>query len=415
MTEVHARLSPSRAHRYMPCPGSVVLEEAYPDESSVYADEGTAAHWLAATCLTDRMDAEQYLGEDIRVGERKFRVTPEFAGHVQSYVDFVRGEADGGTLLVEKRVSIAHLTGEQGAGGTADAIILFPQKRLMKVIDLKFGMGERVDAERNPQAMKYGLGALHDYDLLGSFERLELTIHQPRIGNVSTFTTTVDELEVFATEVWDAAQAVTTATVTYGDDGIDDKDWVQMYLQPGEKQCRFCRAKATCPALADSVAEVISGGVATAEDFAALVVDKVGESTGNNWLSVAMNKVGLVEDWCKAVRAEVERRLIANQPVDGYKLVQGKRGPRQWTDAAKAEAAMKAMRLKQGEMYETKLISPTAAEKLLKSNPKQWAKLDGFITQSEGRLSVAPASDKRPAMTATATAEDFAGLVNQPN
>ncbi len=396
----------------MPCPGSVVLEEAYPDEGSVYADEGTAAHWLAAVCLQDRIDAEAFLGEDIAVGERKFRVTPDFAGHVQSYVDFVRAEAEGGTLLVEKRVSIAHLTGEQGAGGTADAIILFPQRKLVKVIDLKFGMGVKVDAERNPQAMKYGLGALHDYDLLGTFEHVDLMIHQPRIGNVSRYRVSTEELEVFATQVWDAAQAVNTAAITYGDDGVDAKDWAQTYLQPGEKQCQFCRAKATCPALADAVAEVVSGGVATAADFASLVADPVTEATGDNWLPIAMGKVAMVEDWCKAVRAEVERRLIANQPVDGYKLVQGKRGPRQWTDTAAAEKALKALKLKQADMYETKLISPTTAEKLLKTNPKHWEALQSVITQSEGRLSVAPATDKRPAVAATATADDFAGLVN---
>lgn len=412
MTDVHARLSPSRAHRYMPCPGSVVLEEQYPDEGSIYADEGTAAHWLAQVCLNDRSNAVDFLGEDIRVGERKFRVTPDFAAAVQQYIDYVRAEAEGGTLLVEKRVSIAHLTGEQGAGGTADAIILFPARRLLKVVDLKFGMGVAVEAEENPQAMKYGLGALHDYDMLGDFETIELHIHQPRIDNVSKWSVTTDALEVFATRVWEASEAVRTAEIMHGDDGLDAKDWAEMYLKPGEKQCRFCKAKATCPALANEVAEVASGGVATAADFAQFVVDPVGEDTGDNWLSVAMSKVGLVEDWCKAIRAEVERRLIAGQTVDGYKLVQGKRGPRQWTDASRAEEVLKAMRLKSAEMYDTKLISPTTAEKLLKTKPKQWEKLQGVITQSEGRLSVAPASDKRPAMSATATAEDFAGFVN---
>jgi hypothetical protein len=43
----HAKLGPSGAHRWMSCPGSIVLEEDVPDRSSVYADEGTAAHMLA--------------------------------------------------------------------------------------------------------------------------------------------------------------------------------------------------------------------------------------------------------------------------------------------------------------------------------------------------------------------------------
>lgn len=72
---------------------------------------------------------------------------------------------------------------------------------------------------------------------------------------------------------------------------------------------------------------------------------------------------------------------------------------------------MKSMRLKQDEMYERKLISPTAAEKVLKQNPAKWDKLQKLITRNPGKPSVAPAADKRPALAGhTATAEDFAAL-----
>jgi hypothetical protein len=124
-----------------------------------------------------------------------------------------------------------------------------------------------------------------------------------------------------------------------------------------------------------------------------------------------MAAVPVVEIWCKAVLAEGERRLLAGVPVDGWKLVEGRRGSRKWSDTADAEAALKAMRLKHDEMYEYSVISPTTAEKLAKAGSlgaRQWTKLQALIVQAEGRPSVAPASDKRPAISVAPVDADFA-------
>lgn len=188
-----------------------------------------------------------------------------------------------------------------------------------------------------------------------------------------------------------------------------DIDWQQAYLNPGEKQCRFCKAKATCPALRAEVADVVHEA-ATLDDFADLVPQVPDSQTGDNYLSVAMSKVDVVEQWCKAVRAEVERRLLAGQTVEGYKLVEGKRGNRKWADAEAVEKLLKSFRMRQDEMYDLSLISPTKAEKLFKENPKRWAKVQEHVTQSEGKPSVAPATDKRPALAVPSVADDFGGL-----
>ena len=83
------------------------------------------------------------------------------------------------------------------------------------------------------------------------------------------------------------------------------------------------------------------------------------------WLAACLGKVDLIEDWCKAVRAEVENRLASGQEVPGYKLVAGKRGNRAWGDPVAVEDLLKnRFRLKTEEMYDFKLISPTSAEKL---------------------------------------------------
>lgn len=205
----HAKLSPSGAHRWMACPGSVVLEGDFPDTSSVYADEGTAAHTLASWCLEGKTNADIFKGEEIAVGERKFLVDDAMVDYVQDYVKLVREYAQDGTLLVEQRVPIGHLTGEEGATGTSDAVIIKGNE--LMVVDLKYGMGVKVDATNNPQLQMYALGALEEFELLGDFEYVTMVIHQPRLNHVSEWWVPVAVLHEFAHQVRDAAAQVEKA------------------------------------------------------------------------------------------------------------------------------------------------------------------------------------------------------------
>lgn len=205
----HARLSPSGAHRWMACPGSVVLEADYPDKGSVYADEGTAAHTLASWCLEDGADADQYRDIEIVVGERKFTVTQDMIDYVQDYVKLVREYAHGGQLLVEQKVPIGHLTGEEGATGTSDAVIV--RRDELVVMDLKYGMGVKVDAEANPQLMMYALGAYEAFHVLGEFQIVTMVIHQPRLNHVAEYSIPLHALLAFADEVKVAAAKVEEA------------------------------------------------------------------------------------------------------------------------------------------------------------------------------------------------------------
>lgn len=157
-------------------------------------------------------------------------------------------------------------------------------------------------------------------------------------------------------------------------------------LVPGSKQCRFCKARANCAALADEV-------------FGAVEVE-VTEAPADV-LADCMDKVDLVEVWAKAVRGRVEAELLAGHQVRGYKLVQGRRGARSWTNSSDAETLLKTMRVPHDRMYDYSVISPTSADKLAKEGvigPRQWPRVQQLITQSEGKPSVAPESDKRPAL-----------------
>ena len=380
----HSLLSPSAAHRWMRCPASIGAESGLPDRPSKYAAEGTAAHELASKCLELEANAEAVIGDTMTVDGFDFVVTADMAHHVNDYCKLVREYALGGQLLVERRVDFSEAIGVPNSTGTADAVIIHAGR--LTVIDLKFGMGVRVDATENEQLQLYALGALHDYSVMGEFDEIVMVAHQPRLNHVSEWSIPSAQLEEFRENARLAA--------------IEALDNREPRFNPGEKQCRFCRAKATCPALKAEISDAV-GGVASPADFADLAV------ADENDLSRSMARVELVEHWCKAIRAEVERRLFAGEAVSGFKLVEGRRGNRAWSDEAAVEKLFKSFRLKQEEMYDLKLISPTKAEKILKTkNPGRWEKIEALTSRADGKPSVAPATDRRPALAVSNSDED---------
>jgi len=370
----------------MRCAGSVALEAQHSeDKAGPHAAEGTLAHKLASDCLEGGPHPFERIGEVHEVDGYTFTVDQVMADYVDDYLRLVRDYAKRGMLLVEQKLPIDHITGEENATGTSDAVVLDVVNKCVFVIDLKYGMGVRVDAEANEQAMLYALGALDQYAALGDFEEVCLVIHQPRLNHVSEAFVAAADLHAFARE------ASVAATATRQPDAP---------LTTGEKQCRFCKAKHACPALKAMVEE-------TVDEIAPAVSPDDFRDLGDNSLSMAMGRVDLIEQWCRAVRAEVERRLVAGQEVPGYKLVEGRRGNRAWKSAGVAVEALRAF-LKRDEMYEEKFISPATAEKLLKKDPEGLALLEQLTERPEGKLSVAPVTDKRPVKAAGATADDFA-------
>lgn len=373
----HAKLSPSSAARWMTCPGSVALSEGIEEKPSSYAEEGTLAHTLAECILTGRE-----ISEDI---------TEDMAAHVAKYTSAIQQYAEGNTLLIEQKLSIEHLTGEQEAQGTADAVIIADDE--LQVHDLKYGMGVKVDAEQNEQLMIYAIGALRAFEALGPFNRVRLVIHQVRLNSVSEWDCSVETLHEFAAKVRVAAAKVSACTISIA----DAPHSVTEYLNPQTEACKFCKAKATCPALRDyALAKVTDDFVDLTKPIAPQVSTTAPDD--NVLLGNLLGAADLIDTWLKAIRAKAEIELLKGADVPGFKLVQGRKGARAWVDTGAVETVFKSMRLKTEEMYDFKLISPTSAEKLLKDSPKRWSRVADLITQAEGAPSVVPVSDKRPAI-----------------
>lgn len=412
----HALHSPSSADKWMLCPGAIAMEQAYgvPDEGNEAAAQGTAAHFLAALCLESGGDpidsvntvicvhkSEAWFDDarpSIPPGAFRFVVTPDMANHVATYVASVRARLQKrSVLLVEQRLPIGHITGEPGASGTADAVII--DGKVLEVHDLKYGYRE-VEALDNRQLRIYALAALDEYADAGPFKRVVLGIHQPRVQSApSIWELSVNELEAFRPEVEEAALYSRTVLYDVPPEQYED------HLIPGEKQCQWCRAKTSCRKLEAFVSDTIG---ADFEDLDALreVVHAPRAFTPAT-LGQKMAAIPLIEMWAGAVRAQVEAELFAGKPVDGYKLVEGKKGPRRWVDEELAAEAMRKRRIKAAQMYKKTLISPTQAAVLFREAPEAWEQMQNLIVQSPGKPSVAPESDPRPAMTLTVEPSDF--------
>lgn len=318
----HAKLSPSAAKRWMTCPGSVAAIASCPvqDTESEAAAEGTAAHALAEILLRERI-ALKGQGELLRQWRSEYGDrydANELKAGVMPYVDFVTeawGDLGGrkrARLLLEQRVHVI-----DGVYGTADAVIISDKKRILHVIDLKFGRGVRVEAEGNPQLRSYALGALRDAELEQEIEEVWMTIVQPRHrdgGHVSTAVMTAEDLHDWEEEFIIAAGAA------------DDPDAPRV---PSEDGCRFCPAAPWCPERAAEVAEVV--GLGSDREPAEQVL-----SYAPSVLGQAMDVVESVEGWCKAVRREALRQAGTEEGLPGWRLKTGRTRRSVTVEAAQA-------------------------------------------------------------------------------
>lgn len=369
MPTFHASLGASNSHRWLQCPGSVKAESGLPNSSSSFAQEGTNAHELAELCLRNDQEPSDWIGKTL-IENPQCVVDVDMASNVSIYTDYVRGVAQGADdLFIEQRVSYSDWVPD--GFGTADAVVL--KGDMIHVCDLKYGKGVQVDAENNTQGMLYALGAYAEFGWLSSFKTVRISIVQPRLDHISEWSISVDALLQWAEWVSQRAEAALS----------EDAERI-----PGEKQCRFCRAKATCPALMRYTEQIIMA------DFDDLDELESPDRLSDVQIQRVLEHKGTIESWLSAIETLVRERLEAGADFPGFKLVAG-RSLRRWGNDSEAEKAL--VEVLGDKAYSKSLISPAQAEKIIGKANKPL--LDDLVVKPQGKPTLVPESDKRPAIS----------------
>lgn len=406
----HAMLSPSKRSRWALCPGSIREEAKYPDTGSgPAAADGTHSHTLLERCILSGRSAQFYIGQSMVDHEGEFTVDTDRAARVQTALDYIDKQSMNGLFKVisESKVDPEFLLGRKDLSGTVDVQILGGDT--IELIDYKDGMGI-VTAEGNMQLEQYAYGVLAGYKLPVNgaypFSTVRMTIIQPKLALRGMPAITSHEVSV-RDLLANMGTIITEAAATDAPDAP---------LVPGESQCKFCRAKGSCNALASNVMKEVGimfqPVVTQTLDVAQQSADKDPSTMDDAQIAQIMEAAPLMRQLLEGVEKEAQRRLEAGQIIPGLKLVNG-RGSRAWAlpEEEMAEKLIK-MGIPKSAVYETKLVTPAKAEKLT------WEKKDGtkvaltdrqlkrmeqeYVVKLAGKLTVVPESDGRPAVITNA-------------
>lgn len=386
----------SSAEKRINCPGSYQMEAKLPatakEESSVYADEGTALHSCIEYVLRENVqDLDGMIGtsfNDVIMTQERL---DEAIGPCLDFIDALEDECDaegGLEFVLEKRCA---MPGIPGAFGTSDFIGRTKVRSI--IVDWKFGQGvpvlaeyEREDGtvEPNAQPMFYARSAMHDMpDMFGDDPDwpVDIYIVQPRLRDgpsVSHHRTTRKKLEEFRMKL---VKAVAEAKGK----------------NPSTKRgpwCRFAACKAICPHHTGPALDLakMQNGLA-----------KTKKGTTVDW-GEAYSDLLTLADLAEAIIAEVRKQahayMEAGHTVPGYKLVD-KRAVRKWIDEDEASVALRGFGLEYDELFSKSFLSPAQAEKMLKKMGEELP--EELVSKTSSGTTLAHENDKRASAVVTAT------------
>lgn len=376
----HALLSPSAAHRWINCTAAPRLEADVEDKGSDFAAEGTLAHAYCAQKLKAFLGLPTE-GEAKEIAELNDRYhTGEMDEYTDTYKTIVlekynaaRAKTKDALLLIETRLDFSEYVPD--AFGTADAIII--ADGTMEVIDFKYGKGVKVSAEDNPQMKIYALGAYEKFSFEYKIDRVRMTIIQPRIENFSEWELSVSELMA-----WTDSVLTPKAQQAYKGDGPQvPGDW-----------CQFCKVKSSCRALTQKCIDAAKNH----PDPKLISPDELAADV--------LPMLATVKTWLAGVEDYALQQALSGVQLPGWKVVEG-RSVRKITDQDGAALALNKAGYKTTEIYKPQeLRTITDLEKL--TGKKQFAVICGeFVEKPQGKPTLAPDSDKRPAIDPLA--DDF--------
>ena len=338
------RLRPSAASRWIACPASAKLSELVPyQEAGEAAKIGTAIHALAETCFQLDTDPIDFVGQEVE-GITMTEENCDFAlEHIKAIWAIQDEVGKDGFIRVEADVKLYH-TNDVLLQGTADVLGFSNITKKLTIADLKTGRGY-VDAD-SEQLKIYALAAMASKILQP--KEIEFQIIQPHHGEKRIHRMSADELGVWETQV--LLPAI--------DDAISDNPT----YRPSEAACQWCPAKHICSAQKEQF-----DIVAAQPDISVMSKDDIKEvmlSLTPEQITAILDKAPLVEKFIEAVKEHATKQMEAGAVLPGWQL-QPKRASRKWIDSTVARQALTDAGLTDSEIFETELISPTAAEKLL--------------------------------------------------
>ena len=389
----HSRIGASSAHCWFTCAGSVKMSAGRTGGDTPEAQEGTAAHIVAAGCLHRDQDAWEWTGQKITVEREdggppdEFVVDQAMAEDVQVYLGAVRWDfnarmaPEGVTsMFIEETFTLSDI--DEDAYGTADCALLCSGEDLLRVYDLKYGEGIIVEVEKNEQAMYYAVGVIERLTARGVVipYMVELVIVQPRIdhpdGFVRRWRISVDDLSKWAHGTLKKKIAATRAK--------------SPALVVGE-HCRFCPGKPVCPAIRGVFDELANGHPAAVKEL-------------EDWeLAERMERIPAARKFIGCLEDETFTRRSKGRDVPGWKIVH-KKANRVWKPGA--ESAVVAV-LGEDAAYTRKFRSPAQVDKLGAAG-KALSKEHAYKPKTG--LTLAPESDRREAVAPRTVEEVFGDI-----
>ena len=381
----HAILSPSAASRWLACTPSARLEQQFPDSAGEAAKEGSLAHELGELLI--RFHVKEIKKAVFNKSLKQIQDNPMYNAdmqeHAENYAAFViehfeaaKKKTKDAVLLIESKLDLTEYVPE--GYGTGDAVII--ADGILDIIDLKYGKGVSVSCIDNKQMMLYALGALCENDYMYDIHTVRMTIFQPRLDNISSF-----EMSVADLQNWAASGLKPKAKLAF--DGAGE-------FVPGE-HCRFCRAKAQCKANVEKHLELAKHDF---EDPALLTDGEIAD---------ILSKADSFTSWINSVEAFALKEAIDNgKNWAGFKLVEG-RSNRIYSDQDVVAKKLIDNGYPESIIYSKSLLGITAMEKAITKKEFETL-LKDLVIKPQGKPTLVPDSDKRPAWNSTQSAQtDF--------
>lgn len=391
----HSEIGASSAYRWTVCQGSVQLCRDIPQTTSEYAEEGTRVHEICEQILNIGLKNDFVLKNNKEVKEIFEPLTDEVKECVKLYVNTIVSDLSkfkNPSCFVEQK--LVNLKIHENMYGTADFVIVDEKDNKAAIYDYKHGAGVFVKADNNKQLQYYASCLNSMYGITN----IECVIVQPRtedyqdtedLGKVRRVLYDEKQIKEINKYFYRCIQQVYSLRAVRNSYEV---------LHIGD-HCQFCPALATCPAQYKNAIELAKNDFKDGEAFQLPEVKGMSLSEIKKVLMYGDQLTNFV----KAVNKHALDLMLGGVPIDGYKVVEGRKGFRKWVDEKQVQIFLNHNGV---DPFEKKLKTPAQVEKEIKDK-KVKKQINDFCTQNEGKATLVKDTDKRPAIPMITAKDDF--------